>query len=164
MSPVNLRHSVRAIVLDEDDRILLCRFVIPKPAGTVVWAAPGGGVEHGETPLAALRRELHEEVGLAVDTDPPHVWHQQVVAPGHAAGYDGVVNDYFLVRTASFNPCGAMSVNELAAENVEGFRWWWLRDIADYRGPELLSPRDLATPLTVLIAGGVPARPVPLGL
>jgi ADP-ribose pyrophosphatase YjhB (NUDIX family) len=165
MSSVNLRHSVRGIVLDEGDRILLCRFAIPKPTGTVVvWAAPGGGVERGETPLAALRRELHEEVGLAVDTEPPHVWHQQVVAPGHAAGYDGVVNDYFLVRTASFPPRGAMSDDELAAENIDGFRWWRLREIADYRGSELFSPRDLATPLAALITEGVPARPVPLGL
>ncbi|MFI9240857.1 NUDIX hydrolase [Streptomyces sp. NPDC053079] len=164
MSSVNLRHSVRAVVLDEDDRILLCRFAIPDPVGTVVWAASGGGVELGETPLAALRRELHEEVGLAVDTDPPHVWHQQVVAPGHATGYDGVVNDYFLVRAAAFRPRGAMSDDELAAENIDGFRWWSLRDIADYHGSELFSPRDLATPLAALITSGVPARPVLLGL
>ncbi|MFF7647110.1 hypothetical protein [Streptomyces canus] len=39
MSSVNLRHSVRAVVLDEGDRILLCRFAIPKPTGAVVvWA------------------------------------------------------------------------------------------------------------------------------
>ncbi len=164
MSSVNLRRSVRAVVLDEDDRILLCRFAVPDPVGTVVWAAPGGGVELGETPLAALRRELHEEVGLAVDTDPPHVWHQQVVAPGHATGYDGVVNDYFLVRAAAFRPRGAMSDDELAAENIDGFRWWSLRDIADYHGSELFSPRDLATPLAALITSGVPARPVLLGL
>ncbi|MFE5096229.1 NUDIX hydrolase [Streptomyces sp. NPDC056638] len=164
MSSLNLRHSVRAVVLDENDRILLCRFAIPEPAGTVAWAAPGGGVERDETALAALRRELHEEVGLTVDTDPPHVWHQQVVAPGHAAGYDGVVNDYFLIRTASFHPRGAMSDDELAAENIDGFRWWQLGDIADYRGSELFSPRDLASPLAALIAGGVPGRPVSLGL
>ena len=103
-------------------------------------------------------------MGLAVDTDPPHVWHQQVVAPGHAAGYDGVVNDYVLVRTASFPPRGAMSDDELAAEHIDGFRWWRLRDIADYRGSELFSPRGLATPLAALIAEGVPAAPVPLGL
>jgi 8-oxo-dGTP diphosphatase len=35
-----------------------------------------------------------------------------------------VVNDYFLVRTASFIPRGAMSGDELAAENIDGFRWW----------------------------------------
>jgi 8-oxo-dGTP diphosphatase len=164
VSALNLRRAVRAVVLDEDDRVLLCRLAIPGPAGTVVWVTPGGGVERGETPFAALRRELLEEVGLAVDTEPPHVWHQQVVETGHAAGHDGVVNDYFLVRTASFDPRGAMSDDELAAEYIVGFRWWRPADIAGYRGSDLFSPRDLATPLAALIADGAPATPVALGL
>lgn len=165
MSPVNLRHSVRAVILDEAGRILLCRFANPEPAGTVVvWAAPGGGVEPGETLLAALRRELLEEVGLKVDADPPHVWHQQVMAPGHAPGYDGVINDYFLVRTASFQPRGSLSDDELAGENIVGFHWWPPREIAGYRGSDLFSPRDLATPLAALITAGIPAAPVSLGL
>jgi len=164
VSSPNLRHAVRAIVLDEEDRVLLCRFVISGPPSRVIWAAPGGGIEHGETPLAALRRELHEEVGLAIGDDPPHVWHQEIVAPGHATGYDGVINDYFLVRTESFIPRGALSSDELAAENVSGFRWWRQRDIAAYRGSDLFAPRDLATPLAALIAGELPAVPVQLGL
>ncbi|MCO5994978.1 NUDIX domain-containing protein [Actinoallomurus rhizosphaericola] len=80
-------------------RILLCRFTLPQTTGTVVWAAPGGGVETGEPALAALRRELLEEVGLVIDADPPHVGRQRVEGTDHAPGYDGVVNDYFLVRT-----------------------------------------------------------------
>ncbi|MGW3368576.1 NUDIX domain-containing protein [Streptosporangium canum] len=70
----------------------------------VVWAAPDGGVERDGAVLVALRRKLHEEVGLAIDAEPPHVWHQEVIEPGHAVGYDGVVNDYLLVRVASFPP------------------------------------------------------------
>jgi 8-oxo-dGTP diphosphatase len=164
MTLVNLRHAARAIVLDDDDRILLCRFAFPHPKDKVVWAAPGGGVEPGETVLAALRRELHEEVGLIVDADPPHVWHQEVVAPGLAPGYDGVINDYFLIRTPPLQPRAAMSDDELAAENISGLHWWRPRDIAEYRGTDLFSPRDLTTPLTALIAGGVPDAPVRLGL
>jgi hypothetical protein len=49
---LNLRASVRAIILDEDDHVLLCRFVFPHPAvpngAQAVWTAPGGGIEPGE--------------------------------------------------------------------------------------------------------------------
>jgi 8-oxo-dGTP pyrophosphatase MutT (NUDIX family) len=67
---------------------------------------PQGPGPPGEQPLAALRRELHEETGLVVDADPPHVWHQEVAAPRRADGYDGLVNDYFLVRTARLDAGG----------------------------------------------------------
>ena len=174
MPSVNLRHAVRAIILDENDRILLCRFSFPHPTtrgpgthgpATVVWAAPGGGVEPGETLVEALRRELHEEVGLNVDADPPHVWRQEVVAPNHAPGYDGILNDYFLIRTAAFAPRGALSDDRLAAEeNLTELRWWPAADIADYDGDDLFSPRDLATPLSSLMVDGIPPEPVLLGL
>jgi 8-oxo-dGTP diphosphatase len=115
---LKLRRSVRAIILTELNAVLLCRHAIPDPPGRVVWAAPGGGIESGETPHAALRRELQEEVGLDLGSDPPHVWHQEVVVAGHLPGYDGVINDYFLVRTTTFVPAGTMSDDELAAENI----------------------------------------------
>ena len=112
----------------------------------------------------ALRRELHEATGLVIDADPPNVWHQEVTAPGHADGYDGVVNDYFLVRTPRFDPRGALSDDELAAEHISAMRWWRHEDIAECGGTDLFSPRDLATPLAALIAGDIPATPVMLDL
>ena len=167
MTP-HLRRAVRALLLDEDDRILLCRFVVPHPAvpaeAAGVWAAPGGGVEPGEDPLTALRRELREETGLTLTADPPHVWHQEILADGHPPGFDGIVNDYYLVRVRHFPPRGELTDDRLAAEHLAGFRWWRLPEIADYAGPELFSPRDLAGPLTALLTAGTPTRPVLLGL
>ncbi|HEY3478246.1 MAG TPA: NUDIX domain-containing protein [Streptomyces sp.] len=163
-SSANPRRAVRALVLDGADRILLCGMAVPEPPGTLVWAAPGGGIEPGERPLDALRRELREEVGLVLPptADPPHVWHQEVLTPGHPPGHDGVSNDYFLVRTAWFTPRGELSTAALEAENITGSRWWRLPEIAAYDGPDLFSPRDLATPLAALIATGPPDAPVAL--
>jgi 8-oxo-dGTP diphosphatase len=163
-----LRRAVRAVIVGDDDRVLLCRFSSPHPAvptdATAVWAAPGGGIEPGELPLEALRRELHEETGLVIDADPPHVWHQELAVPDQTDGYDRMVNDYFLVRTTRFDPRGALSDDDLAAEHITAMRWWRHADIAGYAGPDLFSPRDIATPLAALIAGDIPRSPVTLGL
>lgn len=57
---------VAAALLDGDGRVLLQR----RPEGKSMaglWEFPGGKVEPGETPEAALARELEEELGLSVE-------------------------------------------------------------------------------------------------
>ena len=165
---LNLRTSARAIILDENDHVLLCRFDFPHPAvptgAPAVWAAPGGGTEPGEDGLSALRRELREETGLVITIDPPHVWHQVVVAAEHAPGFDGMVNDYFLIRATHFEPRGEFTDDQIAAEHIAAFRWWKPSEITGYAGPDLFSPRDLAALLTDLLTAGPPSGPVTLGL
>ncbi|HEX8072144.1 MAG TPA: NUDIX hydrolase [Pyrinomonadaceae bacterium] len=50
-----------ACVLDERGRVLLLKH---RFRGGTGWGIPGGFLEKGEQPEAALRRELREEVGL----------------------------------------------------------------------------------------------------
>src|SRR5665213_1957374 len=62
------RQAGRVILRDDQNRVLLIRFVLPNMR---FWATPGGGVEPGETLLEAARRELKEELGLEVKLEGP---------------------------------------------------------------------------------------------
>jgi 8-oxo-dGTP diphosphatase len=52
-------------VVERDGRVLLTRRGIEPRLG--MWDTPGGFVEAGEEPAAALRRELLEETGLTIE-------------------------------------------------------------------------------------------------
>ncbi|GGZ34792.1 8-oxo-dGTP diphosphatase MutT [Asticcacaulis endophyticus] len=56
---------VAAALVDDDGRVLIAQ----RPEGKQLaglWEFPGGKVEAGETPEAALIRELNEELGITV--------------------------------------------------------------------------------------------------
>jgi 8-oxo-dGTP diphosphatase len=57
---------VAAALVRDDGRILLQQRA-PGRAMAGLWEFPGGKVEEGERPEAALARELNEELGISVD-------------------------------------------------------------------------------------------------
>ncbi|MCB6179206.1 NUDIX domain-containing protein [Rhodobacter sp. Har01] len=59
------RLAVRALILDDQDRLLL---VNAWPPGTRsdLWCAPGGGCDAGQSLPDNLAREVHEETGLTI--------------------------------------------------------------------------------------------------
>src|SRR3954470_8967600 len=63
--PVRLVLVSAVALLDADNRVLLARRPPGKPLAGL-WEFPGGKVHEGETPEAALCRELAEELGIDV--------------------------------------------------------------------------------------------------
>jgi 8-oxo-dGTP pyrophosphatase MutT (NUDIX family) len=63
------RNIVGAFVFSSDDKVLL-GLHDPNGGGAYAgfWVIPGGGVDEGETPVEALRRECMEEAGLDISS------------------------------------------------------------------------------------------------
>jgi 8-oxo-dGTP diphosphatase len=70
-------HVVAAVIRDDAGRVLLTQRLAHRDHGGL-WEFPGGKVEAGESPAAALAREIGEELGIIVEaSEPLHVvpWH-----------------------------------------------------------------------------------------
>lgn len=120
-----------AALVDIDGRVLIAQ----RPEGRAMaglWEFPGGKVSEGETPEAALVRELHEELGI--DT------RQSCLAPiafaSHAYDDFHLLMPLFVCRAWRGRP-----------EGREGQRLAWVRParLADYEMP----PADV--PLVALL-------------
>lgn len=156
---MRIREGVRAIVLDRADRILLVRFEFPDAA---LWGAPGGGIEAGETPEQAIRRELAEETGLEDVELGPWIWLREHVFPFWDGSWDGQAERFVLVRTGGFEPAPRFSPEQLAAEFVTGMRWWTPAELL--ASDELFAPRRLPELVAALLRDGPPGTPVDVGV
>src|SRR3954451_21645393 len=99
-----LRHSVRVLLLDEQDRLLLFRSEQPD-TGAAFWFPAGGGLDLREDPGADAVREVAEAPGLVDVVLGPEVWRRR-----HVFTYRGVRFDqrerWFMASLVRFEPIG----------------------------------------------------------
>ena len=119
---------VALALFDRDGRVLLARRPDGKHHGGL-WEFPGGKVENGEIPRAALVREIAEELGLALEPDrlqPAHFAEEmqarQLVlflytsdqGVGEPVARDGQAWDWFTLADAARLPLAPMDARLLA--------------------------------------------------
>jgi len=64
----DLKKNAVAVIVNDDNKILLLkRADMPKMWQPNKWALVGGGIEKGESPEKAIKREIKEEIGLDID-------------------------------------------------------------------------------------------------
>jgi|SRR4051794_39189412 len=154
-----LRHSVRVLLLDDQDRLLLFRGQQPD-SGVAFWFPAGGGVEAGEDARTAAAREVAEETGLLDVVLGPEVWRRR-----HLFTWRGVRFDqrerWFMARVAHFDPEGA-GMTDAEKADLTAWRWWTPAELE--ATTDELVPRDLALHLRTLLTDGPPASPVDVGV
>ncbi|MBF8757044.1 NUDIX hydrolase [Pseudomonas guariconensis] len=119
-----------ALLIDPQGRTLLVR-----KRGTQAFMQPGGKIDAGESPQAALVRELHEELGLRLDPEQA-VYLGQFSAP--AANEPG-----FEVQAQLFRVDSASAV--VPAAEIEEVVWLSADQVTDLELAPLT--RDLILPL-----------------
>ncbi|MBN9175576.1 MAG: NUDIX hydrolase [Microbacterium sp.] len=76
---MDMRVAAYAVIVDDDERILLSHWIEGRrPA----WTMPGGGLEPGEDPERAVKREVREETGYRAQVGELLGIHSRVIPPG----------------------------------------------------------------------------------
>ncbi|THV27642.1 NUDIX hydrolase [Glycomyces paridis] len=118
------RFGAYGVVADGAGRILLARIAEGYPGGGT-WHLPGGGVDFGESPRAAVSREIYEETGQeALVGDLLNVTsfrHRRAIGPeGYPLDWHGVRAIY----SATVPDPSAAQVVEAAGGSTSESRWW----------------------------------------
>jgi 8-oxo-dGTP pyrophosphatase MutT (NUDIX family) len=145
------RQAARVIVVDEHGSVLLLRGFDPaRPERGSWWFTPGGGLDPGESPADAARRELYEETGLRVDDLRDPRFERDITFEFERVTYRQHEH-FFTVSTWRFEPTRDRWT-DVERRSVLEHRWWTPEELATTDA--VVHPERLADRLRDLRRGG----------
>nr|BFE30635.1 hypothetical protein GCM10010200_028860 [Actinomadura rugatobispora] len=136
--------------LDGRGRVLLMRWQ-DTLTGNRFWEPPGGGVEPGESPLQAARRELYEETGL-----PPEAVRDVSVPVRRDTVWLGTryvkTEPFFLARFDGVPEAAPAAFTPEEDETFLELRWFAQEELAGLAASGVLEPPELPAVVSSLLA------------
>ena len=158
---MHVRPTVRVLLLDPDDRLLLIKCVNLGLAKSppVYWYSAGGGIEKGESVETAARREVLEETGISDIELGPVVWTEDAVLTFTGEATTLFRQSYVVARC---NPTTLDSSlwTQQERDTILELRWRGLSELRS--SDEHFYPAQLIQLLPDVLAGRFPAEPIVL--
>jgi 8-oxo-dGTP pyrophosphatase MutT (NUDIX family) len=149
----DMRLGARVLVLDSWDRVLLIHARDPDEPGNEWWELPGGGIDPGETPQTAARRELAEETGILAGELGPCLWTRETRFRYRGRSHHRRETVYL---TRIYHPAPALTPRHTPNEEAGllGHHWWSQSELERFHGR--LLPPSLPRLLAALLADELP--------
>ena len=106
------RRKVRTILINEEGK-----YALTYEAASRIHTLPGGGIEEGEDPKAALQREVYEETGCSCDM----IFPLGIVCENRYHADTAVTSYYYVTHTKTKNGVPQFTDEEIALGTVTGW-------------------------------------------
>lgn len=137
---MKIRNNARALIMNENNEILLLKFEFHFTGRVkVLWVTPGGGVEEGESFEQAIERELFEELGWNIKIKDESLFVLDIPFEGkHGEFISHEV--YYLVHVSKNIGISLDNMTSNEKNTFHAVKWWNLEELKETE--EEFEPRD----------------------